>query len=218
MFGMDVCLCNNFEKSKALSLRSTWSMCMLPVKSAMVPHIMHPAVICTKASNYNKLHTRALTFACKNLLCTSGVTMSGLNDASISRRSLAIYDWSCFFLKSETICSISAKRCSIFSFSATFVLVGGEGAAGTTEGVKFVSLDLKGSRRTLNLMDDGPLLSMGIVDLYTIRLNQDSWQDGFQDCAAANCTAFATVADAAAMHASAALADEWLRPQNRCGS
>lgn len=55
-----------------------------------------------------------------------------------------------------------------------------------SEGVKFVSLDLKGSRRTLNLMDEGPLLSMGIVDLYPIRLNEDAWQEGFQDCASAS--------------------------------
>jgi hypothetical protein len=51
-----------------------------------------------------------------------------------------------------------------------------------SEGVKFFSLDLKGSRKTLNL-DEGPLLRMGIVDYYPLRMNPNSWQDGYQGCA-----------------------------------
>jgi hypothetical protein len=50
------------------------------------------------------------------------------------------------------------------------------------EGVKFLSLYLKGSRRTLNLRE-GPLLRIGLVDYYPLRTDPNSWQDGYQNCA-----------------------------------
>ena len=52
-------------------------------------------------------------------------------EAYISRCRLAMYGASFFFLNSETISSMSTKRRSYLLVSVKFILLGGEGAAGT---------------------------------------------------------------------------------------